>query len=60
MSTEQQRRYWRMTSQLKRDMEKVGMQPSRHDPDYIVASLMAWLDKENAALTGKGVRRFRR
>lgn len=60
MSTEQQRRYWRLTSHVKTAMSKAGLDPARYDADYLVGAVMEWLAKEDAALTGRGVRKFRR
>lgn len=57
---EQQRAYGRMAYHLKRDLEKAGLAPARYDPDYILASVTTFLEKEGLVLTGSGLRRMKR
>lgn len=40
--------------------KKGGVVLDRYDADYIIGIQMEWLEKNDAALTKTGVRRFRR
>jgi hypothetical protein len=49
----------RLTDHLRYQLRKQGW-TDRYDADFITSVLMEWLAKNDSALTGGGVKRFRR
>lgn len=44
---------------LAAECKKVRIPLDTYDPDFIVGTIMEFLMRKNAALTGRGVRRFK-
>lgn len=49
-----------LTNRMHERARAVGMVPDRYDPDFFLGVIIEWLAENDAALTGTGVRRFRR
>lgn len=49
-----------LVDRVKNECRRLGVGLDTYDPDFIVGVAMDWLSSNDAALTGRGVRRFRR
>ena len=54
------RLYDQLQRQLAMELKKQGLTPDKYDSDFILGVIIHWLGQNGAALTGSGVRRFRR
>jgi hypothetical protein len=53
-------RWQALRDHLEIEMSRQGIGGGPHDPDFILGAVMAWLDRNDCAMTGEAVRPFRR